>query len=129
MFITFSIILYLASLLSIIYSIIYYLIYKDFGISPFLGSSVSSRLTGSHFLILLMDANSWAISIVSLIFSCHPTYQCQNNFQKSHFHPITALFKYFSLKTTLLPMFLWNLPLELKPFSVQLKQTIHMFLE
>lgn len=115
LFIPFSIILYLAFLLSIIYSITYHLIYKDFGISSFPESRVSLQLTGSYTLILLMDANSWTISMVSLIFSCHPTCHCQNNFQKSHFHPIIALFKFLSLKTTILPMFPWSLSLELKP--------------
>lgn len=100
LFITFPIILYLSFLLSIIYSNIYHFIYKDFGISPFPGYSVSSQFTDSYFLLFLMDTNSRTLSMVSLIFSCHPTCWRKNDFHKSHFHPIIALYSNIQISVT-----------------------------
>ena len=71
----------------------------------------------------------YSISVITLPFPCtlvfpfHHIYFGQNNFQKSQFHTIIVLFKYLLLKNRLLPMYLQNVVLELKPFALQPKKS------
>lgn len=96
-----------------LFHVIYHLIYKNIGISPFLW--IRFLITTYWFLFpytsygyqqLNNFSDLLAISLSSCFIISSYIYHGQNNFLKSHFYAIIAILKYFPLKTIPLPKYL-----------------------